>query len=41
MRAGWSTDVSQITDGQVAALYTALAQTGDLDERRIEDIFPE
>lgn len=41
VRAGWSTDVSQITDGQVAALYTALAQTGDLDERRIEDIFPE
>ncbi|MEE4118973.1 MAG: hypothetical protein V2I65_08155 [Paracoccaceae bacterium] len=41
VRAGWSTDVSQITDAQVAALYTELAQRGDLDERRIEDIVPE
>jgi hypothetical protein len=38
VRAGWSTDVSQITDAQVAALYSELAQTGDLDERRIEDV---
>ncbi|WP_147277261.1 hypothetical protein [Rhodovulum sp. 12E13] len=41
VRAGWSTDVSQITDAQVAALYTELSQTGDLDPRRIEDIVPQ
>jgi len=41
-RAGWSADVSQLSDEQVAALYVELARDGDLvDGERIRDIFEE
>ncbi len=37
-RAGWSADVSQLTDRQVAALYEVLAEEGTIDSRRIEEL---
>lgn len=41
-RAGWSTDISQLDDTQVAALYAVLARAGDLsDEKRIRDVLQE
>ena len=38
VRAGWSSDVSQLSDEQVAALYVQLSNVGSLDEERIRDV---
>ena len=37
-RAGWSADVSQLTDRQVAALFDVLAEEGTIETRRIEEL---
>jgi hypothetical protein len=39
-RAGWTADVSQLTDTQVAALFDVLAQDGTLETERIEEVLP-
>ena len=39
-RAGWTADVSQLTDRQVAALFDVLADAGNLETRRIEEVLP-
>lgn len=39
-RAGWSADVSQLTDMQVAALFDVLADEGNLETQRIEEVLP-
>jgi hypothetical protein len=39
-RAGWTADVSQLTDTQVAALFDILADAGNLETQRIEEVLP-
>lgn len=39
-RAGWTADVSQLTDRQVAALFDVLADEGNLETQRIEEVLP-
>ena len=39
-RAGWTADVSQLTDTQVAALFDVLADEGNLETQRIEEVLP-
>lgn len=39
-RAGWTADVSQLTDTQVAALFDVLADEGNLETQRVEEVLP-